>query len=145
MLGLGLAARDGGEIVAHSHDLHGFVEEIAEAGNDRRCESDRALLVFDMGRRGVRDVPVGVSVDPDVESMPLDELHHRAGGVQRKSALLDDGQVWVDEHPAVERGQRRREPERINQHAQAPWGAAAREGDLDARLPKLSHRPGRAF
>ena len=94
MLGLGLAARDGSEVVAHSNNLHGFVEQVAEPRNDRRRELDRALLTIDMGRLGVRDVPVGVSVNPDVEPVPLDERHHLAGSLRRKRALFDDGQVW---------------------------------------------------
>ena len=52
--------------------------------------------------------------------------------VGREHALLDHVHVAIDDEPAVERGDRRLEVERVDQHRHAARRTAARDREQDA-------------
>ena len=56
-----------------------------------------------------------------------------------KRVALDHRQIGIDEHAAVEAGDRPRQGERLNEHAHAARWAAARDGEGDAGGAQFTH------
>ena len=102
--------------------------------DDGGVELDRPRLPVDVGSLGVRDVPVGAAVEPDVELERLHEVDDWSYEVLGDRSLLEGVHVPVDDDAAVEGGNGSLQVEGLDQHLHAPGRAAARDGEEDAGI-----------
>src|SRR5262249_26368026 len=114
------------------------------AGHDRRLKLDSRRFPFGMRSIRIRDVPLGVAVDPRVETVPANRVDHGRRYVGRDRPFFDDGQVGLDDDPAVERRHRPVDLERVDQHAHAARRPSARDREERAALVRPLDRLDRA-
>ena len=136
-----LAAGDRVLVIADADDLGGTVDERVVGRNDRGLKLDRPRFVLGVGSLGVRDIPVGASVHPDVQTVSTHHVDDRRRDLGRYRAFIDNGHVRQDDDSAVEGGHRRRHAERLHQHPHAAWRASARDGEHDSSCMEVLHRP----
>ena len=143
---LGLGARHQRVIVADADDLHRPVEHAAQIADHRRRELHRVLLVRDVGRGRVADEPVGAAVHPDVEARREQVVRRPppprpAAAGTAATTVVRSG--WTN-IAAVERGDRRGEPERPDQHRHPARRPPAGDRQRDAGGAQPRHRLARA-
>ena len=93
-----------------------------------------------MRRVLVTDQPLLLGVDPGVQPLVEDQLHGLLGrrGIER--VALDDREIGIDEHAAVEAGDGALQRERLDQHAHAARRPAAGDGEHDAGIVQRTRR-----
>jgi hypothetical protein len=131
-------------VVAHTDDLRDSALDTVEALHDGRRELHRLRLMRDVRAGRVADEPVGAPVHPDVELEGLEQLEYRCDELVRDDSLLEHLHAGLDDEASVERGERRRERERLDEHRHALRGAAARHREADAGLVERVDRLDRA-
>jgi len=122
MAGAGLEPFQKGEVPAHADDLGGAAEVACEILDDGRLEPHRALLEVNVRPAGIAKQPALHGKPPDIGAMAIEETDRPHGNSRRQKVLAGAGQSRTDQHGAVEAGHRRREVQRLDQHAQARGG-----------------------
>src|SRR5690242_18927440 len=76
--------------------------------------------------------PLVPLVYPGIHPLIEDQVDRAPCDVDRKSVLLYNRHVGIDEHAAVETGDWRSQCQRLGQHRHAAWWPAARDRESDA-------------
>lgn len=129
------------EIVGDANDLHRVRQvRVRKRRHDLGVELYGSGLARHMRRVRVADQPLILRIDPRVQSAVEDQLHGLRGrrGVER--VALDHREVGIDEDAAVKACDSAMQSERLDQHAHATWRPAARDGERNAGVKKLSGR-----
>jgi hypothetical protein len=133
-------------IGAHAHDLDRALEHAADITNDGRRELHVPLLSVDAKRVGVAEKPIDAAKHPDIEARLLEVVDDVVGDGERERPLLDHRrEVRPDEHAAVERRDRRREPETFSQRREPARRSPASDAEQNARRAQLLDRTTRAI
>ena len=101
-------------------------------------------LPVDVRSIRVEHEPVGAPIHPNGEPERLDELDGRRDEIATDDALLDDLEVGLDDEPAVEGRNRRREREGLDEHRHAARRPPARHGEVDSGVVERVHGGDRA-
>ena len=135
----GLAFRHRLQVVAHAYDLRDIIHLAVEVGNDGRWKFHRPLLAIDMRAMALWHEPIDAAIDPHNELVRFDNFDHGCDNILLQHALLDHAEIWPNEKSAVERGDWRRECERLDQHLHPARRAPARDREGDTSLAHLVH------
>ena len=87
-------------------DLHSVALNPLEGFDHGRGKLDGRLFPRHVARLGVPDQPVSVTIKPGIHTVVQDDVERARGNVWGQHVLFDDGQIGIDEDPAVEAGDR---------------------------------------
>jgi hypothetical protein len=137
VVGGGRGARHRVEVVADTDQFRDIAGEAVQTGHNLRLEPDRRGFLGHVRALRVRDIPVGAAVNPGVQAERLVQVGHGHHQFFGDHALLDHRHVRIDQYPAVERGDRGRDGQRLDEHGHAPRRTAAGDGEQDPGLAEL--------
>src|SRR5207249_5650001 len=89
------------------------------------------FFAIDMRAMALAHEPIGAAINPNIKAVRFDGLHRRLYDVGLYNALLQQGEVWLDEHSAIKRRDRRRQGQRLDQHLHSSRRTAAGDSELD--------------
>ena len=137
---VGLGLGDAIEVVAHADDLRDALGDPVEAVDDGRREAHRVGLFGDVRDVRVAQQPFGAAIQPHVELVFADQLDDRLDQPRIDRAFLDHRHVRPRVQAAVERRQRQRQLQRLDEHLHPARRAPARHGELHAGVFQRMHR-----
>jgi len=105
-----------------------------------RLESHRVGLALDVRTVRVEDEPLVPPIHPRGQAEGLEEVERGSNEVLRDRALLEHLELRAHQEPAVERRDRCRERERLDEHRHPARGAAARHREQDSRFVQALYR-----
>src|SRR6266404_1204835 len=121
------------EVVTYADDFRYAAKESVKRFDHGRRKFYGPLLARDVRRIGVAHEPFGVRVEPNTEAMTLDSLDYLLRHADRQKFLVNNRlEVRLDQHSAVEGGQRLREFQCIDQHGHAARRTSAGNAELDS-------------
>src|SRR5438309_2277918 len=108
------------EIVTDADDFRHAAKESVKRFDHGWRKFYGPLLTRDVRRIGVAHEPFDVGVEPNIEAVTLDSLDYLLRHADRQKFLINNGlEVRLDQHSAIEGGQRLREFQCIDQHGHA--------------------------
>src|SRR6267142_120888 len=91
------------------------------------------LLARDVRRIGVAHEPFDVRVEPNIEAMTLDSLDYLLRHADRQKFLVNNGlEIRLDQHSAIEGGERLGDLQCIDQHGHAAGRTSAGNAELNS-------------
>lgn len=111
------------EISADADNLSGTIERAAEILDHRRPIADRMLLAPHIGSFGIAQQPILPTEYPGLRIMRFDHGNRLPGSCGRQSMRNQGRQIGRRQQAAIEAGDRRRDRERLDQHAQSEAAA----------------------
>ena len=140
-----LAALEQRRIGAGADDLAGARHEGRKIIGERRIEFDGIAFVRHVFAVVAANDPLLVGEQPDVDAEFVQHLDAAPGCSGRDQMLLDRLQLRIDDRTAVERPDRKRDAERLDQKPHADRRPAAGDGKTDAGIVQPLHRALRAI
>src|SRR6266481_10173115 len=120
------------EIVTDADDFRHAAKESVKRFDHGRWTFYGPLLARDVRRIAVAHEPFRVRVEPNIEAMILDSLDYLLRHADRQKFLVNDRlQVRLDQHSAIEGGERLREFQCIDQHGHAAGRTSAGNAELN--------------
>src|SRR5258708_16673518 len=122
-----------GEVVTGGGDFRHAAKESIKRFGHGRWTFYGPLLARDVRRIGVAHEPFGVRVEPNIETMTLDSLDYLLRHAGRQKFLVNNRlEIRLDQHSAIEGGERLREFQCIDQHGHAAGRTSAGNAELNS-------------
>src|ERR1700690_4277559 len=128
------------EFFADANDLIGGIEALSEITYHCRLEPNGALLEPYIWSVGIAHQPILPTENPDLHIMRVEQTNGAPSGIRRQQMLGDDRQIARQYNSAIKATHRRRDSQRLEQHAQAANRSAADDCKFDTACMELCHR-----
>ena len=134
LLGRRLTFGDQGQVVGNADDLHRVRQVvIAEGLHHLGLELHGPRLARHVRGVLVADHPLIGGIDPGVQALVQDEFDCLLGGGGIEGVALDNAQIGVHQHPAIEAGDGGGQGQGLDQHLHAAWRPPAGDRQADPR------------